>query len=120
MRALVPVLLSILLASFGQLTMKHAMSGSPLAATAPVDAARSILGRPLVYLGLLFYGASAFLWLVSLSRLPLSYMYPFTALLIVIITAASALLYREPVNLTQLLGVAVICVGLVLISFSRS
>ena len=116
MRALLPVLVSIILASIGQMTMKTAMSGSPLAISSPLDAARSILSRPLVYVGLVFYGTSSFLWLIALSKLPLGYMYPFTALLLVIITLASALVFKETVNVWQIAGVATICVGLVMIT----
>ena len=116
MRAILPVLLAIFIASLGQLTMKFAMSGDPLAVSSPLDAVKSILSRPMVYLGLLFYGVSSFLWLISLSRLPLSYMYPFTALLVVIITVASAVLFHEPVNAWKLTGTGLICAGLLVVA----
>jgi len=118
MRALIPVIIAIVVASMGQLTMKYAMSGSPLTFSSPIETARSILSRPLVYLGLTFYGLSSFLWLVSLSRLPLSYMYPFTALLVVIITLVSAFLFHEPLNAWKLSGMVLICTGLILIARS--
>ena len=116
MRALLPVLVAILFASLGQLTMKYAMTGAAVAVSSPVDTVREILSRPMVYLGLVFYGLSSFLWLIALSRLPLSYMYPFTALLIVIITFASAILFQEPLNLWKLSGVVFIISGLLLIA----
>jgi drug/metabolite transporter (DMT)-like permease len=116
MRALLPVLVAIGLAAIGQLTMKTAMAGAPLAMTSPLEAVRSILSRPLVYVALVFYGVSSFLWLIALSKLPLSYMYPFTALLLVIITLASALIFKETLNPWQIGGVATICLGLVMIT----
>ena len=116
MRALLPVLAAIILASFGQMTMKTAMSGDPLAVSSPLESLRAILSRPLVYIGLVFYGLSSFLWLISLSRFPLSYMYPFTALLVVIITIASAVLFNESLNPWKITGVVTICLGLLLIA----
>ncbi len=98
------------------MVMKAAMSGSPLAVSSPLEAVRSILGRPLVYLGISFYGVSSFLWLISLSKLPLSYIYPFTALLVVLITIASAIVFRESVSGWQIAGVVTICVGLAMIA----
>ncbi|HQI75995.1 MAG TPA: EamA family transporter, partial [Candidatus Latescibacteria bacterium] len=83
-----------------------------------VEAARNILSRPMVYVGLVFYAGSSFLWLISLSRLDLSYMYPFTALLIVIITFVSALVFNEPITFWKVLGVFLICAGL--LSIARS
>ena len=116
MRALLPVLVAIGFAAIGQMTMKIAMTGAKIGLSDPVATIRYILTPPLVYLGLAAYGASSFLWLISLSRLPLSYMYPFTALLIVIITFASAMLFQEPLNAWKLSGVALIITGLLVIA----
>jgi multidrug transporter EmrE-like cation transporter len=116
MKAIFPVLIAIILASFGQLTMKFAMAGGALAMSTPIETARAILTRPMVYVGLMFYAGSSFLWLISLSRLPLSYMYPFTALLIVIITFASAILFSEPLNLWKISGVTLIIIGLLVVA----
>jgi multidrug transporter EmrE-like cation transporter len=113
---LLPVIIAIILAAFGQVTMKYAMFGSPLPVMSPIEAAKSILQRPLVYVGMVFYAGSSFLWLISLSRLDLSYMYPFTALLIVLITFVSAFLFNEPVTVWKLSGVLMICGGLLLIA----
>mgnify|MGYP004006046935 CR=1 FL=1 len=118
MRALLPVFVAIFMASLGQLTMKYAMSGASLAVSTPLETIRAILSKPMVYVGIMFYGVSSFLWLISLSRLPLSYMYPFTALLIVIITFASALLFNEPLSVGKLAGVALIIGGLFVIARS--
>ncbi len=118
MKALIPVLVAIIFASLGQLTMKYAMSGASLAVSTPFETIRAILSKPMVYVGLSFYGASSFLWLISLSRLPLSYMYPFTALLIVIITFASARLFDEPLSASKLAGVVLIIGGLFVIARS--
>ena len=116
------VLIAIGLAAFGQLTMKSAMTGGPATdLMSPVQTVLNILKRPLVYLGLSFYGISAFFWLVSLNKLPLSYMYPFTAFLIVIVTLSSALLFNEGLaqwSAWRVSGLVFICVGLVLMARS--
>jgi multidrug transporter EmrE-like cation transporter len=116
MIALLPVLVAIGFAAIGQLTMKYAMTGANVAVSDPVATFRYFLTTPMIYLGIAAYGASSFLWLISLSRLPLSYMYPFTALLIVVITFASAILFQEPLNAWKLSGVALIITGLLVIA----
>jgi multidrug transporter EmrE-like cation transporter len=118
MRSLLPVFASIFLAALGQLTLKYAMMGSPLAVSSPIEALRSILSRPFVYIGMTFYAGSSFLWIIALSRLPLSYMYPFTALMLVLITVAGAFLFHEPLNVWRVSGVVLICSGLLLIARS--
>jgi multidrug transporter EmrE-like cation transporter len=119
MKPIVLVLISIVLAACGQITMKMAMTGGQMDVMSPVETALKIMSRPLVYLGLLFYGSSAFLWLISLNKMPLTYIYPFTALIIVIVTLASTFLLGEGFavwTLWRIGGVACICTGLLMMS----
>jgi multidrug transporter EmrE-like cation transporter len=62
--------------------------------------------------------AAAFLasvtWMGAMSKFQLSHAYPFMALNFVIVLGLSAWLFHEPLSLTRLAGVALICVGTVI------
>lgn len=73
---------------------------------------------PLVLIGTLIYTVSILLWLYSLSKVDLSFAYPFAALSHVLVPLASLLLLGEEVPLRRWIGIAVICVGLIVVSRS--
>jgi len=115
-------IIAVVTAACGQMTMKLAMTGgAETDVLSPLTTMLNILGRPLVYVGLAFYAVSAFLWLTALQKLPLSYMYPFTALTILIISVSSSFLFNEPFsawNTWRVGGLAFIVIGLVLMAKS--
>ncbi|MRW85304.1 hypothetical protein GJ698_14560 [Pseudoduganella sp. FT26W] len=61
--------------------------------------------------------AAAFLasvtWMGAMSKFQLSHAYPFMALNFVIVLGLSAWLFNEPMSVTRLAGVALICLGTV-------
>lgn len=74
--------------------------------------------NPFVLGGVGAYGFSSIFWLILLSRVPLSYAYPALSLGYVAVTIVSAFLLNETVSPLRWLSVAVICVGVVLLSRS--
>lgn len=82
------------------------------------EVVQAIITSPLVILGLVFYGAGALSWIAALSRVDLSVAYPFLALNFVLITVVSRLVLGESVPLLRWLGIAVICVGILLVARS--
>jgi drug/metabolite transporter (DMT)-like permease len=110
-------LLSICLSAGAQLLMKIGMSelGGSTAGQPLVRAALSAVFQPRVFMGLACYGLSAALWLVVLSRMPLSLAYPLVSLAIVMVIAASALLLGEPLPAARILGSFLIVSGVALI-----
>ena len=121
MNPIVLTLIAIITAAGGQITMKIAMTGGGEVAsvTSPIEAIINILSRPLVYLGLVFYGVSAFFWLIALQKLPVSFMYPFTALILVIVTFTSAFFLHEQLGLWRIVGIGIICVGILVMTLDR-
>lgn len=79
-----------------------------------------IIQSPLVLLGLALYGIGALAWIAVLSRLDLSYAYPFLALNFVLIALVSQLILGESIPLLRWLGISVICVGILLIARSAA
>jgi drug/metabolite transporter (DMT)-like permease len=112
------ILLSVSSGVAGQTAIKLGVSG-PGASEASSGIA-SLLGMimqsPLVLLGLVFYGVGALSWIAVLSRMDLSYAYPFLALNFVLITLVSRFFLGETVPPVRWLGIAVICVGILLVA----
>lgn len=121
MKQIFLLLLTVSLNVVGQLLMKQGMnqmgiiSGSLSVMLGSVT--RSFL-NPYVIGGVGAYGLSSIFWLVLLSRVELSYVYPALSLGYVLITLVGAFLLREDVSTLRWLSVAVICVGVILLSRS--
>lgn len=111
---------SILIAVCGQLLMKRGMQifGSFSLTQLHLKIIPMFL-NPYIFFGLSLFGLSAVFWLVVLSRLPLSFVYPMVSVAYVLVALASMLFFKENVNLIRWLGIAVICFGVFLISRSQ-
>ncbi len=117
--ALVYILISVLAGGFGQVILKKGMTDiGPLTLT--FSQLGSILIRlftnAYVIIGLGVYVISSILWLVALSRVNLSFAYPFVSLGYVIMLIASWQLFHENISLLRLLGCGTIILGIILIS----
>ncbi len=76
------------------------------------------LTSPFIISGLGLYFISSLVWLVVISREELSRVQPLTALVYVFIVFFSWLLFKEGVNLTRIIGVLVISLGVFLVARS--
>ncbi len=80
---------------------------------------RAGLGRallqPMLWAGVALTGAAAVTWLAVLSRLSLSVAYPFLSFSYVLMLFAARLLYHEEITWPKLLGVALVCAGVILV-----
>lgn len=116
------ILLSVAFAATGQVTLKVGMNKVGVISIGSFDQILNALGKvattPLVSLGLLFYVLAASLWLVVLSRVPLSLAYPMVAVGYVFVVLLSWALLGETVPPLRWLGLAVICTGVILIGRS--
>jgi multidrug transporter EmrE-like cation transporter len=116
------VLLAVVIGVAGQLTLKIGMTqvgqiclGS---LAQPLDTVIRVAGNPLIITGLSLYALGAAIWLVVLSRLALSYAYPILALSYAVTPLFAWLILGEAVPPVRWVGIAVICVGVSLISRS--
>jgi multidrug transporter EmrE-like cation transporter len=78
--------------------------------------ATALLQTPPMWGGLACYGVSLLLWLVALSRLPVSVAYPMLSVGYVVNAAAAAFLYGEALTMQKIIGIALISVGVVVLS----
>jgi drug/metabolite transporter (DMT)-like permease len=116
--AVIYILISVVGGAIGQLLLKKGMNNLG-EMTLTVNELGSMLWRmatnPFVFFGLLIYVISVVFWLVALSRVDLSYAYPFASLSYIIMLIASWLLFNEHISLMRIIGTLVICVGVWLI-----
>jgi uncharacterized membrane protein len=71
-----------------------------------------------VITAVIFTIITAMAWLLAVSKAELSHVYPFMALSYVLVAVFSLAIFKEEVTLLRWLGIAVICVGVLLVSRS--
>ena len=114
------LLISVCSATFGQILFKKGVF-----VTGEITLKESVIGEliklvfnPFVFLGLVFYIVSTILWLIALSKTTLSFVYPFAALIFVLVMICARFIFLEPVPPLRYVGIAVICVGFLLSSLA--
>ena len=117
--AITYILVSVILGAVGQLLLKQGMgSMGPLGIS--IDGLGGLLwkiGTNLyVVSGLFIYVLGTLFWLVALSRVELSFAYPFASLSYLVMLAASWGLFHENISLLRLIGTLVIVFGVLIIS----
>lgn len=119
--AIAYILVAVLASAAGQVLLKKGM-GSMEAVTLSVGDLPSIVWRiatnPWVVVGLLIYVTGTLFWLSALSRVDLSYAYPFASLSYIIMLVAAWQLFNENISPLRLLGTIVVGLGVLLISRS--
>src|SRR5665213_2006762 len=78
-----------------------------------------ILGKSVPFwAGMLCYATSVCVWLAALSKAPVSTAYPMLSLGYVVVAAVSVMWLGETLTPGKVLGIALICAGVVLVSRS--
>lgn len=115
------ILIAVLTGATGQILLKRGMA-SIGTLTLTLNQLGGILWRigtnPYVVVGLTVYVCGTVFWLAALSRVDLSYAYPFASLSYVVMLAASWVLFNENITLVRLLGTLIVGLGVFLISQS--
>ena len=115
------ILFTVLTNAAAQILLKKGMlsighfdfSGGAIATTVP-----RILFNPFVMLGLFTFVVSMGSHLLVLSRVELSFAYPFLSLAYVVAAVYAFLVFGEDLNAWRIAGIAFICLGTILISRS--
>lgn len=114
MNKFILILLSVTLSSIGQVMLKYGA----------IKSNESTAMNLLKYLnfsnlmGLTLYGLSALLWMVILRKVDLSYAYPMVSLGYILVFIFSYYIFGEPISTTRIVGLAIILLGIVVISRS--
>ena len=119
--AIIYILISVVAGAAGQVLLKKGM-GSMGPLTLSINQLGSVLWRiftnPYVLVGLAIYVSGTLFWLTALSRVELSYAYPFASLSYVVMLAASWLLFSENITPLRIVGTLIVCLGVFFISRS--
>ncbi len=98
------------LLSIGQLLFKLAADSFP--SVISFDSLLAFTLNKHLISALLIYSLATFLWVWALSKMPLSFAYPFMALAFIIVPVLSFFILDEPLTLSSLIGGCVIIIGL--------
>jgi len=115
------LLCGVLLNAFAQLWLKAAtrVSGPLLADDAALmNRAMQLVAVPSLWYALTAYGLSVVVWIVGLSRVPVSQAYPMLSLGYVLNIGMAWWLFGEVPNAQRVIGVGVIVAGVVLVARS--
>ena len=118
------ILTGVALNAAAQLLLKVATK--PLAHFTSFDAATMsssltiLLKSVPFWSGMLCYGASLCVWVAALTKAPVSSAYPMLSLGYVAVAAVSAAWLGESLTPAKVLGIALICAGVVLVSRSSA
>lgn len=115
---LIMIISSVLLNAMAQLFLKKGMLSIG-------DVAVSLAGiigmvpkaiiNPFIWGGFGCYAVSILLWLVVLSKVEVSYAYPFLSIGYIVAAFVGYYFLGESMNLSKVCGIAVICLGIVLL-----
>jgi drug/metabolite transporter (DMT)-like permease len=119
--AIAYILVAVVGSAAGQLLLKKGMS-TVGALTISADQIFNVLWKigtnPYVIIGLFIYVCGTVFWLAALSRVDLSFAYPFASLSYIAMIIGGWLLFGEKVDIWRIAGSAVIMTGVILISQS--
>lgn len=122
LKTAVLAIIGVMVATGGQLLLRAGMErvgyiGANRVAK-PLTLAVQIASEPRVLIGLVLFAISAVMWLVVLSRIPLSLAYPFAGLTYVFVVVFSKFALKEDVPGIRWLGLVLIVSGIILVGRS--
>jgi multidrug transporter EmrE-like cation transporter len=79
---------------------------------------RALAFEPYILSGLACYAVSVVVWVLALSRVPVSVAYPLLSMGYIVTAIAAWQLFGEQLGTTRVVGIAVIIVGVVLVTRS--
>jgi drug/metabolite transporter (DMT)-like permease len=119
LRPEVLALISVAFGAVGQLIVKGALlfwNGLP--ANALANHALPLRALSGVLLGLLIYAAGTLFWVRAVARASISSLYPISACSYVVVAMGGCFLFKEDIQPVRWAGIAVITLGVVLLSVS--
>ncbi len=115
------ILLGVLLNAAAQILLKEGMNRIGHFAFAWHNAwpiTLQVAVSPFILIGLCCYVISVMVWLLVLSRVPVSFAYPLLSIGYIVTAVAGVILLNETLTLTRVLGIIVIIAGVYLVTRS--
>ena len=113
------ILFTVLTNALAQVSLKYGMvqlGSLNFAGVNPIIKLLQIVFSPFVFIGLCIFVISMASHLFVLSKVELSFAYPFLSLAYVVVAVIAYYLFHEDLNALRIGGIALICVGTVLIA----
>jgi drug/metabolite transporter (DMT)-like permease len=114
------LLISVCSATLGQIFFKKGVF-----VTGEITLKGSVIGEllklvlnPFVFSGAVLYIISTIVWLIALSKTTLSFVFPFTALIFVLVMLSARIIFLEPIPTLRYFGICLICLGFLLSSIA--
>ena len=121
-KSLILILINVLVGSIGQLMLKSGMIQVGRVGVAeisrPLATLATVFTNPFILLALPLYGGALLMWLIVLSRLQLSFAYPFLALNYVINALLAQAILGEHISFFRWMGIGLICSGVIVITYT--
>jgi uncharacterized membrane protein len=115
----------LLLISVGSATLGQIFFKKGVFITGEISLKGSLIGEllklvlnPFVFSGLILYIISTIVWLIALSKTTLSFVFPFTALIFVLVMLSARIVFLEPIPTIRYFGIVFICLGFLLSSLA--
>ncbi|MGQ9705847.1 MAG: EamA family transporter [bacterium] len=118
MKTILFILLAVFLGVSGQMLLKIGLQKTPPMEGLSIKIIKLIF-KPYIFSGFISYGVSSLFWIIVLSRTELSYAYPMVALGYVLVFIFSWLYFKDQVTLTRVVGLILICIGVVLVAITQ-
>ncbi|MDD3569486.1 MAG: SMR family transporter [Lachnospiraceae bacterium] len=115
------IIISVLLNCSAQLAMKKGMMGVGEISgglSSLISAVPSMITNWFLWISMLCYGVSIVIWMIVLSKVDVSYAYPFLSIGYVISAVVGYYFFAENITPIRVAGIFVICIGVILISRS--
>ena len=77
-----------------------------------------LIGNVFLWVSFLCYGFSILIWIIVLSKVEVSYAYAFSSLGYILVTITGALLLHEQVSMVRIVGIIIVCFGIILVARS--
>ena len=122
-KMIVYVYISVMLIAVvsGQLVLKHGLSRLGEMPTKLSDGAAFLftaLLNPMVILSLALAFIAALAWIAAVSKVELSFAYPFTSLGYIFVLLLSSLIFKEQIPAVRWIGVVIIGIGVFIVARS--
>lgn len=116
---LIYIIICVFMSGCGQILLKHGMNGTNLELSSlNIISVFTLIKNFYVLSGIFVYGTSFVLWLYVLSKVPVSYAYPFVSLSYPLVLILSNFFLREPLSKGLWIGVFCILMGTTIIGIA--
>ncbi|MDR2718173.1 MAG: EamA family transporter [Treponema sp.] len=78
----------------------------------------NMLANVFLWLSLCCYGISIVTWMIVLSKVEVSFAYAFSSFGFILVTIMGAIFLKEQISTLRIIGIIIICIGVILVSRS--